>query len=276
MIFISHSSHDDEFVDDLRLSLVRLGYMVWVDHYDIPAGQHWDEVVEDALRRSFAMILVLSPEAVKSRNVKVEWREFLDLDRPIVPVRYRECVVPLLIRHLNYVDFTIGGSFKEKFERVVKSLPAGLGRGTRELEVQAGDLEIAQVKNEVQRLKQEVEALIGMDQMLLAFPKLKKSTLVDIDRDKLFVGCQIKWTDSKPDVDLTRFDGAENGVSRQHLLFTRTRDGLTLTDLGSKNGTYIDRKRVAPYQPVQLRNRAVIHIGQLAAQVFYRLSNGTR
>lgn len=272
MIFISHSSHDDNFVNDLRRSLVRLGYMVWVDHYDIPAGHHWDDVVEDALRRSFAMILVLSPDSVKSRNVKVEWHEFLELGRPIVPVRYRDCVVPLLIRHLNYVDFTIGGAFQDKIQRVVKSLPPGLGRGTRELEVQAEDLEIVEVKNEVQRLKQEMNALVGLDQMLLAFPALKKSTMVDLDREKLFVGCQIKWTDTRPDVDLTRFDASENGVSRQHLLLTRTRTGLTVTDLGSRNGTFIDRKRLSPYQPVQLRNRSVLHIGQLAAQVFYQLS----
>lgn len=275
MIFISHSSSDDAFVDDLRRSLVRLGYMVWVDHHDIPAGKHWDDVVEDALRRSFAMILVLSPDAVKSPNVKAEWHEFRDHNRPIVPLRYRDCVIPMLIRHLNYIDFTIGGRYEDKLERVVKSLPAGVGRGTRELDVKAGDIELSQVKHEVQRLQLEMDSLVGLDQMLLAFPKVKKSIMIDLDREKLFLGCQMKWTDAKPDIDLTRFDAADNGVSRQHMLLSRTRTGLTVTDLGSLNGTHVDRKRIDPYKPILLKNRSVIHIGQLAAQVFYRLSGGS-
>ncbi len=274
MIFISHSSRDDAFVDDIRRSLVRMGYTVWVDHHDIPAGKHWDDVVEDALRRSFALILVLSPDAVKSRNVKVEWHEFRDLDRPIVPVRVRECVVPLLIRHLNYIDFTLPGRYEDKLERVVKSLPIGMGRGTRELDVNAGDLELSHVKHEVQRLQLEMDSIVGEDQMLLAFPRVKKSIMIDLDREKLFVGCQIKWTDSKPDIDLTRFDAADSGVSRQHMLLTRNRTGLTVTDLGSLNGTHVDRKRIEPYKPIFLRNRSVLHIGKLAAQVFFRLSGG--
>lgn len=273
MIFISHSSKDDKFVNDLRQGLIRFGYRVWVDHHDIPAGKHWDEVVDAALSRSYAMILVLSPDAVESRNVRAEWFEFREQDKPILPVKVRDCVIPLLIRHLNYIDFTLGGRFEDKFARLIKSLPdAGMGGGTIERPVNASDLEQIRLRESIEQANKQLNMMLGEDQMLMALPEIKKSILVELNDRKLFLGCQIKWTDPRPDIDLTPYDGAAQGVSRQHLMLQRTHDGVTLTDLGSLNGTFINGRRLEPHKPVTVRNRTMLHIGQLAVAVFYRLS----
>ena len=63
------------------------------------------------------------------------------------------------------------------------------------------------------------------------------------------------------------------GVSRRHAVIQLTRDGAVLRDLGSKNGTYIDKK---PIREHQLRDGDLIFIGSatlkyLAAENVERL-----
>ena len=58
MIFVSHSSKDDEFVTQLHVALRRRGFATWVDHIsNIPAGVFWDEALDEALSNCNVMIL---------------------------------------------------------------------------------------------------------------------------------------------------------------------------------------------------------------------------
>src|SRR4051812_7355367 len=50
-------------------------------------------------------------------------------------------------------------------------------------------------------------------------------------------------------------------VSRQHAELLLSPEGVVLTDLGSKNGTFVGRVRLAPHQPVRLVPGSVIRIG---------------
>jgi hypothetical protein len=281
LIFISHSSRDDHFVNDLSARLSRRGYTTWVDHQDIPAGKVWDDVVEDALHRSDAMILVLSPEAVESREVKVEWGEFRTHDKLIVPVMIRESRLPLRLRDLHYLDFSGGESIDdEAFTRLVKSLPA-LPEDTQPIRAQVtqaltsdADVEIALVRQQLLALRSTFEAIVGDDQMLMVFPKQRKTRVFDLDREKLFLGWHDRASGIRPDIDLTPYEAVSFGVSRQHALLSKTRDGLTITDLDSRNGTYINQRRLSPQQPVLLKNEMIIRLGLLPMQVFFKEPNG--
>lgn len=50
-------------------------------------------------------------------------------------------------------------------------------------------------------------------------------------------------------------------VSRQHAELRLSPEGLILTDLASKNGTFVGRVRLAAHQPVRLASGSVIRIG---------------
>lgn len=104
-VFISHSSKDDDFVDQLAADLRQSGVQTWVDHKDIVAGEDWDDSVQAALDRCDAMVLVLTPESVASRNVKVEWARYLKVDKPIIPVIHKPCEVPFRLELHHYVTF---------------------------------------------------------------------------------------------------------------------------------------------------------------------------
>jgi hypothetical protein len=270
-IFISHSHKDDDFVDRLRSDLHKLGHHTWVDHHDIPAGKLWDEVVEAELLTSDAMILIVSPSSMNSKEVGIEWREFRNLKKPILPVKLLECPVPLLLCQLQFVDFTDTATYPQQFKRLIKDLPPPPLDATLPLKLDTKEFEIIRLKRKVEELQIKIETFLGFNQILFAFPELEKTAIFDLDFEKVFVG----WSDRKsgviPHIDLTRFGAHQRGVSRQHAMLVQTPYGLTITDLDSSNGTFIDEWRLPSGKPIPLQNETMLHLGGLAAQVFYRM-----
>ena len=61
-----------------------------------------------------------------------------------------------------------------------------------------------------------------------------------------------------PDNDLSL---QHPGVSRHHLELELGPDGMTLTDLGSVNGTFVDDVRVLPHQPTRLELGRALRVG---------------
>lgn len=106
--FVSYSRADSEFALKLASDLRANGASVWLDQLDIAAGARWDSAIEDALRRSARVIVLLSPKAVASQNVLDEVSFALDEGKTIVPVLVEACAVPMRLRRLQHVDFTAG------------------------------------------------------------------------------------------------------------------------------------------------------------------------
>ena len=106
--FVSYSRADSEFALKLASDLRANGASVWLDQLDIAPGARWDSAIEDALRRSARVIVLLSPKAVASQNVLDEVSFALDEGKTIVPVLVETCAVPMRLRRLQHVDFTPG------------------------------------------------------------------------------------------------------------------------------------------------------------------------
>jgi hypothetical protein len=103
--FFSYARKDAEFALRLARDLKAAGANVWVDQMDICPGEHWDSAVENALEECVQVLLILSPESVKSRNVMDEVSFALESERTVIPVLYRTCKVPFRLRRVQYVDF---------------------------------------------------------------------------------------------------------------------------------------------------------------------------
>lgn len=103
--FFSYSREDSEFALRLAADLKAGGADVWLDQLDIEAGQEWDSTLEEALAHSPCMLLILSPASVKSKNVRNEIAYALDERKTIIPVLYSECIVPLQLHRVQYIDF---------------------------------------------------------------------------------------------------------------------------------------------------------------------------
>ena len=107
-IFISYSRKDKEFVTSLEEDLRAANINTWIDLSGIPAGDHWDRVIQDAIRESRFLVVILSPDSVASDNVLNEVDLALELEIPILPLLYRDCEIPLQLRRKNYIDFSRG------------------------------------------------------------------------------------------------------------------------------------------------------------------------
>lgn len=75
----------------------------------------------------------------------------------------------------------------------------------------------------------------------------------------------------RPDIDLSN-DGASNmGVSRLHtaLQYDRKQNALTITDLRSANGTYINGQRLHAQEVRVLRHGDELRLGRLVLRVYF-------
>jgi pSer/pThr/pTyr-binding forkhead associated (FHA) protein len=77
-------------------------------------------------------------------------------------------------------------------------------------------------------------------------------------------------SDAVPDLDLTPYGALDKGISRIHAAIRRGEDTLTLVDLGSINGTYLNGQRLTPNQPRVLRDGDEIRLGQLVIHIYFK------
>jgi hypothetical protein len=135
-IFISYSRRDQEFVIRLATDLDAQVAGVWFDQAAIQLGQKWHREIMDGIRECKAFILVLSPDAIKSRYVREEVHKALELGKTIFPVIYREAEwtgeFATLVSEVQTLDLQ-SGSYTDNFQKLVDGLiEAGAGKATGE------------------------------------------------------------------------------------------------------------------------------------------------
>lgn len=105
-IFISYSSKDQEFVNQLYDRLKKSGQPVWLNTKSIPKGERWYDELVKALHETDLLILVVSPDAMASRWVNEEWKTFLKMQKKVLPILHRDYKVPKAIKKLQMVNTT--------------------------------------------------------------------------------------------------------------------------------------------------------------------------
>ncbi len=70
-----------------------------------------------------------------------------------------------------------------------------------------------------------------------------------------------------PEVDLTDDGGLEGGVSRHHAQISSHEGQVYLQDLGSINGTLLNREPLSPYLPRPLRHGDELRLGNVPIRV---------
>jgi hypothetical protein len=70
-VFISHAYTDVKLARQAAEILRDAGFQVWDDSQILP-GENWGEKLAQALHESEAMVILLTPDSVRSRNVTYE------------------------------------------------------------------------------------------------------------------------------------------------------------------------------------------------------------
>lgn len=108
--FISYSSKDSEFVERLVNDLSKSRKKVWWDRWEIKVGDSITKKINEGIDRNDYLILVLSPNSVRSAWVEKELNaglmcELQSRNVVVLPILIADCNIPPLIADKRYADF---------------------------------------------------------------------------------------------------------------------------------------------------------------------------
>jgi len=112
-VFICHASEDKPEARRLREELLRRNVDPWLDEKDLFAGQDWDMAIQEAIRRSDAILILLSRRSVSKRGyIQKEIRKVLEAaehvpeGRPFaIPIRLEDVELPQSLRRWQSIDY---------------------------------------------------------------------------------------------------------------------------------------------------------------------------
>jgi hypothetical protein len=107
-VFISYANADKDHVERLVQGLREANIVGWLDKTDIAAGANISSEIRDAMRRSSAVIVFLSPQALQNQWVQFEVGAAEALDKAIIPVivsgNELEQQLPEILKTRNVID----------------------------------------------------------------------------------------------------------------------------------------------------------------------------
>ena len=271
MIFISHATADDTFVNKLAEELQIRGIRAWVDHIDMPAGTRWVKQLEVALHESTVLLLILSKSSVQSSHVESEWHSFFDMKRPIIPLRIDDCELPLFLRTFHQIDFSDKGKFSEQMEALLKVLPqvmedttaSEVAKDDKELKEeikQAPDDRIQNLLKLTHTIMNESLLTLQMDSVQFVLP-LEGAILSRRLSKPLILGRNHQALETAPDVDLHNYKNSFM-ISRKHATIYAEDSQIYIKDLSSTNGTFLGEEQLTPDKAYPLKNYSVIFLGR--------------
>jgi hypothetical protein len=131
-VFISYAHEDAKWADSirqvLRESKETSRFEVWNRELELQPGENWALKLGKALEASDAMVVLLSPQSVKSPFVRQE------IDFALTQPKFRDRLIsvmvkptrdiPWILRTLPFIDAT--GGKEEAFREVASALTASL------------------------------------------------------------------------------------------------------------------------------------------------------
>ena len=93
-VFVSYASEDDKLAREVAHSLKSRGHKVFIDQSDLPAGQNYEEQIEDAIKRSSLMVFLISPESVADGRFTRTELKFAEKKWPVAHRR----ILPVVVR----------------------------------------------------------------------------------------------------------------------------------------------------------------------------------
>jgi hypothetical protein len=120
-IFVSYKHENHDFAVQLIRQLEVAGFKVWIDVEQLRAGENWREAINQAIKESFALIFVITPNAKKSEYVTYEWAFAQGANIKVIPImlQYTAALHPQL-EQLQYLDFT--DEARPPWDRLIRRL----------------------------------------------------------------------------------------------------------------------------------------------------------
>jgi len=106
-IFISYTRGDwEQFVEPLVMQLKSEGLPIWIDQDLIEGSHDWLDEINASLKACTRMILCVSPAALQSRYVKLEYRYAFNNGRKLYPLICQPVELPAELQVLHHYPYT--------------------------------------------------------------------------------------------------------------------------------------------------------------------------
>jgi len=249
-LFISHSNKDGEFVrNTLRPLFDEYGVIAWCSATDIRMAADWQRQIRAALTQADWFIVVLSPDAQESEWVQAETHWALEHMRGrVIPLMARTCEpgeVHLRLGTIQYIDFRVDA---EAAGRHLLTLILGAQTQPGGPSCVPNDPVFSPDRTTIVAAQRHATALFFVQTQV--GPGYEHRLEI---RQSAVIG-------RAEDADMQILD---NSVSRRHAKILVGRSGgqvvLTLTDLDSANGTFVNQEQVLSSH--RLRVGDVIEMG---------------
>lgn len=123
-VFISYSRKDFHFAESLARHLLKHDVPAWLDVKDLAPGVEWERDLIRALDESGVFLLVASPAAMGSPNVRREWERALSEGKRVIVLGwFRRAALPPELQTCESVDFR--GGFAGALSRLLATMGAG-------------------------------------------------------------------------------------------------------------------------------------------------------
>jgi len=125
-IFISYGHDEYEaLAKKIKEDLEELGHEVWFDRSKLKAGRDWEIAIEEGLKGTQIMLVMMTPYSMRRPDGYClnELSMACSLRKDIVPVMVKDCIPPLSIHRIQWLDFKewpkiSEENYKEKFAQI--------------------------------------------------------------------------------------------------------------------------------------------------------------
>lgn len=121
-VFISYQRESELAAREVYEALTKAGFQVWQDVQNIRHTDRWPQAINQALRQTERLVLLLTPKAVDSQEVFNEWFDFYADSKPIHCLLVETCKPPHQLRPLQYLDWRVPAS--RDWARLIRELQA--------------------------------------------------------------------------------------------------------------------------------------------------------
>lgn len=125
-------------------------------------------------------------------------------------------------------------------------------------------------KNEEQQTRWGTAYLGAASQVLLVVRGGAKPIRVELGDHDMTLGRTSPESPITPNIDLSPFKAEELGVSRIHASLRRAENTVQITDLSSRNFTYLNGQRIYPRESRVLRHGDEVRLGRLPLTVIFK------
>lgn len=132
-VFLSYAEPDESVARRVAAGLEKANLEVWYDHDKIRAGMNWADEIAKALRESRAMVVLLTPAALRSTRVRREIEYALGDETyshrliPVIvgpPEKLPKKDIPWILQSFKMVNLPESGSPDKEIREIAETLKA--------------------------------------------------------------------------------------------------------------------------------------------------------